>query len=80
MNMIMPLVKADGKAEYALLEQLTSRSGEVDRKVTAAVSAILDGVRSRGMTPCLSIRGSLTGWIRFWNPSGGTGSGAGGRL
>ncbi len=27
MNMIMPLVKADGKAEYALLEQLTSRSG-----------------------------------------------------
>ena len=48
MNMIMPLVKADGKAEYALLEQLTSRSGEVDRKVTAAVSAILDGVRSRG--------------------------------
>ena len=48
MNMIMPLVKADGKAEYALLEQLTSRSGEVDCKVTAAVSAILDGVRSRG--------------------------------
>lgn len=27
---MMPLVKADGKAELALLEQLTSRSGEVD--------------------------------------------------
>ena len=46
--MIMPLVKADGKAEFALLDQLTSRSGEVDRKVTAAVSAILDAVRTRG--------------------------------
>lgn len=46
--MMMPLVKADGKAEFALLDQLTSRSGEVDRKVTAAVSAILDAVRTRG--------------------------------
>lgn len=46
--MIMPLVRADGKAEFALLDQLTSRSGEVDRKVTAAVSAILDAVRTRG--------------------------------
>ncbi len=46
--MMMPLVKADGRAEFALLEQLTSRSGEVDRKVTAAVSAILDAVRTRG--------------------------------
>ena len=45
---MMPLVKADGKAELALLEQLTSRSGEVDRRVTVAVSAILDAVRSRG--------------------------------
>ncbi len=46
--MIMPLVRADGKAEFVLLDQLTSRSGEVDRKVTAAVSAILDAVRTRG--------------------------------
>ena len=30
----MQLVKADGKAEYALLEQLAARSGEVDRPVS----------------------------------------------
>ncbi len=45
---MMPLVKADGKAELALLEQMTSRSTEVDRRVTVSVSAILDAVRSHG--------------------------------
>ena len=44
----MQLVKADGKAEYALLEQLAARSGEVDRQVTAAVTEILDTVRRDG--------------------------------
>ena len=36
----MQLVKADGKAEYALLEQLAARSGEVDRQVTAPLRRI----------------------------------------
>lgn len=44
----MTMVKADGKSEYILLQQLADRSGEVDKKVTAAVSDILDQVRSRG--------------------------------
>lgn len=42
------MVKADGKTEYTLLQQLAERSGEVDRKVTAAVSDILEQVRMRG--------------------------------
>ena len=45
---MMTMVKADGSREYALLDQLAARSGEVDRKVTAAVSEILDAVRTRG--------------------------------
>lgn len=45
---MMPVVKADGKIEYALLSQLAARSGEVDRQVTAAVTAILDRVRCEG--------------------------------
>ena len=45
---MIPIVKADGKTEYALLEQLAARSGEVDKKVTAAVSEILDTVRKGG--------------------------------
>ena len=44
----MTMVKADGRAEYALLEQLAARSGEVDRKVTAAVEEILEAVRLGG--------------------------------
>lgn len=45
---MMPIVKADGKTEYALLGQLAARSGEVDRQVTAAVTAIVDAVRTKG--------------------------------
>ncbi len=41
-------VKTDGQAEYALLDQLEARSGEVDRQVTAAVSEILETVRRDG--------------------------------
>ncbi len=41
-------VKADGSAERALIAQLRARSGEVDKKVTAAVTEILDSVRQRG--------------------------------
>lgn len=45
---MMTMVTADGQKEYALLEQLAARSGEVDRKVTAAVTEILDTVRADG--------------------------------
>lgn len=45
---MITMVTADGRTEYALLEQLAARSGEVDRRVTAAVTEILDEVHSRG--------------------------------
>lgn len=45
---MMTIVKADGKQEYALLEQLKNRSGEVDKRVTAAVTEILETVRTGG--------------------------------
>ena len=45
---MMPVVKADGKTEYTLLDQLAARSGEVDRQVTVSVTEILDKVRREG--------------------------------
>ncbi len=45
---MLTTVLADGKTEYELLAQLEARSGEVDKKVTAAVTEILEQVRSRG--------------------------------
>ncbi len=44
----MELIKTDGTAERRLFQTLRSRSREVDRKVTAAVSEILEAVRERG--------------------------------
>ncbi len=46
--MLLTTVKADGKTEYELLAQLEARSGEVDKRVTAAVTEILADVRERG--------------------------------
>lgn len=46
--MTIRMVKADGAAEYALLDELAARSGEVDRRITAAVTAILEAVRRDG--------------------------------
>ncbi len=45
---MIPITYADGQAEQKLLHQLKARSGAVDRKVTAAVTAILDNVRQNG--------------------------------
>lgn len=45
---MIPIVRADGAAEWELLASLRRRSGEVDRKVTAAVTEIVDAVRERG--------------------------------
>lgn len=45
---MIPIVRADGAAEWELLASLRRRSGEVDRKVTAAVTEIIDAVRERG--------------------------------
>lgn len=41
-------VFADGKAEEILISQLKARSGEVDKKVTAAVNEILENVKANG--------------------------------
>ncbi len=45
---MLTTVRADGTVEYELLAQLEARSGEVDKKVTAAVSEIIAQVRERG--------------------------------
>lgn len=41
-------VFADGQAEEILISQLKARSGEVDKKVTAAVNEILENVKANG--------------------------------
>lgn len=45
---MITVVKADGTAERALIKQLKARSGEVDRKVTAAVTEIIENVKNNG--------------------------------
>lgn len=45
---MIAITVADGTAEKELLRNLRQRSGETDKKVTAAVTDILDNVRARG--------------------------------
>lgn len=45
---MIPMVQADGNNEKKLIQQLKDRSGEVDRKVTAAVTEIIDRVKQSG--------------------------------
>ncbi len=45
---MIPMIKADGKSERELIAALKQRSGEVDQKVTAAVSDILAKVKAQG--------------------------------
>ena len=45
---MISVAKADGKTEQVLISRLKERSGEVDAKVTAAVSEIIANVRERG--------------------------------
>lgn len=42
------IAKADGVSERELINQLTARSGEIDRKVTSAVTDILNNVKQNG--------------------------------
>ncbi len=42
------ITKADGVAEKELIKQLKARSGEVDRRVSKAVSEIIENVRNNG--------------------------------
>ena len=42
------IVKADGVSERELINQLKARSGEIDRKVTSAVTDILNNVKQNG--------------------------------
>lgn len=45
---MLTIVKTDGKTEFDLLSQLEARAGETDKQVTAAVTAIIDAVRTGG--------------------------------
>lgn len=45
---MLTIVKADGVKEQALLAALRQRSADVDKKVTAAVSEIIENVRLKG--------------------------------
>ena len=45
---MISVTKADGIAQWELIKQLNARSGETDRRVTAAVSEILEDVRADG--------------------------------
>ncbi len=45
---MLTIVKTDGKTEFELLSQLEARAGETDKQVTAAVTAIIDAVRTGG--------------------------------
>ena len=42
------IAKADGVSERELINQLNARSGEIDRKVTSAVTDILNNVKQNG--------------------------------
>jgi histidinol dehydrogenase len=44
----MKITKANGKAEYALIENLKKRSGETDQKIVDIVTTILDEVKKNG--------------------------------
>lgn len=45
---MIPVVKANGRAELQLLRQLKERSGEIDQSVTAAVTEIIGQVKNCG--------------------------------
>lgn len=45
---MLTIVKTDGVREFELLRQLEARSGEVDKRVTAAVTEILETVKAGG--------------------------------
>ena len=62
---MISIAKANGITERSLINQLKERSGEVDRKVTAAVTEIIDNVKKTETKPYLNIRRSLT--ISDWN-------------
>lgn len=44
----MRITKANGKSEYALIENLKKRSGETDQKTVDIVSSIIQGVKDGG--------------------------------
>lgn len=46
--MNITITTTDGRAEYELLSALRSRSTEVDQKVTASVTAIMEAVKEQG--------------------------------
>ena len=51
------IAKADGVSERELINQLKARSGEIDRKVTSAVTDILNNVKQNGANTRLNLTG-----------------------
>ena len=43
----MKITKANGKAEYALIENLKKRAGETDEKITRIVTNIINSVKEQ---------------------------------
>ena len=44
----MKITKANGKAEYELIENLKKRNGETDKKIVEIVTSIIEGVKQGG--------------------------------
>ena len=44
----MNITKANGKAEYALIENLKKRAGETDAKIVEIVTNIINSVKEQG--------------------------------
>lgn len=44
----MNITRANGKAEYALIENLKKRAGETDKKIVDAVTTIINSVKEQG--------------------------------
>ena len=44
----MNITRANGKAEYALVENLKKRAGETDAKIVDIVKNIIESVREQG--------------------------------
>ena len=44
----MKITKANGKVEYALIDNLKKRAGETDAKIVEIVTSIINGVKEGG--------------------------------
>ena len=59
---MIPVVKADGRAEREFIGQLRSRGAQADKAAVAAVTDILEQVRLRGDTAVKEYSIRFDGW------------------